>query len=253
MRIRHITAFLMALVLCGVLTGRAAEQGTPPAGSPSEIVQRAREAHGGRAAHAGVLDSIADGKITLFGADGPKVTFDVTIARKGNSQVQRSIKQPATVVKQGTDGTKSWESAAGFFTPTAQGRALFFIESQTVRSIQRLFNHQTEGLTLRNLPGNGKAHLIEAEDRQGRKTSYDIDSTTSVITKLSFNVGQAKDPFSGRLVDVTDEYVFSDYRTVQGVLTPFKVERFSNGNKLEETVFASIRYNAGLKDQDFKR
>ncbi len=66
-------------------------------------------------------------------------------------------------------------------------------------------------------------------------------------------MGQGKDPFSGKVVDITDQYFFSGYRSVQGLLTPFKIERFSNGTKTEEMVFTAVKYNTGLKDQDFHR
>jgi hypothetical protein len=76
---------------------------------------------------------------------------------------------------------------------------------------------------------------------------------TSLVTRLDFVVGQGTDPFSGKVVDITDEYVLSDYRNVQGALTPFKIERFSNGTKTEEMVFIAVKHNMGLKDQDFHR
>src|SRR3990172_3332826 len=138
-------------------------------GPPDRIVQRVLAAHGGRAAEA-AEDSAGEGKLTLFGTDGPKAAFDLRLLRKGTTQVQRVIKQPAAEIRQGSDGTHTWESAGGFFTPAAQGHALHFIESQTVRSVHRLFRHPAEGLTLKDLGTKDKAGVIEAEDRQGRKT-----------------------------------------------------------------------------------
>ncbi len=101
--------------------------------SPSAVVQRAAAAHGNKSPSGDPADWVADGKLTIFTMEGPKSTFDVTVQHKGLLQVQRIIKQAVGQLKQGTDGTRSWESVPGFFTPAAQGRALHFIEGQTVR------------------------------------------------------------------------------------------------------------------------
>lgn len=243
---------LFLLAGLAVLAAGTTSTAQGPPVQAAQVVDRARAAHGGRAA--GETDDwAAEGKVTLFSTEGAKATFDMKLLRKGPAQVQRVIVQPGGDVRQGSDGTRTWESAGGFFTPAAQGHALQFIESQTVRSPKRLFNHQAEGMTLRDLGMKGNASVIEAEDRQGRKTSYFVDSKTSVIDKMEFVTGTARDPFTGNPLTVTDTYVFSDYRMVQGVLTPFKVERYNGRIKTEEMQFSSVRHNAGVKDQEFKR
>src|SRR5262245_5245715 len=178
-----------------ILTRTTPAQG--PSAEPAAAVQRALSAYGRQWAAGELVDSISEGKLLVFTPEGVKATFDVTVFRKGTGLVQRVIKQPAGELKQGTDGTNSWEAIPGFYTPSAQGRALQFIESQTNRSVQRLLNHQKEGLTLRDLGNQDKARLIEAEDRQGRRTTYSLDSDTNLITRLEFVTGQVKDPFSG--------------------------------------------------------
>ena len=252
MRVPHTITTVLTLALLLLVTRTVPAQG-PNAGVAAGLVQRAAATHGNKWTSGELADWVAAGKLTFFTSQGPKATFDVTVQHKGSLQLQRIIKQPGGTLKKGTDGATSWESIPGFFTPAAQGRALQFIESQTTRSMQRLFNHQREGLTLRDQGSTNKAHTIEAEDEHGKKTSYTIDDDTAVVTKLEFVAGQLKDPFSGKPVPDVDTYVFSDYQVVQGVLTAFKIERFNNGNKTEEMQFTSVKYNAGLKDQDFKR
>jgi hypothetical protein len=217
------------------------------------VVGRAAVAHGGRWTSGQIADSVSDGTVTFFTVDGPTVTFNVSMLRKYPTRVQRIVKETVGNLKQGTDGSTSWESVIGFSTPEARGRSLSFLESHTTRSVERLFNYQSEGMTLRDLGARDKSHLVEADDQHGKKSTYFIDNDTNVITQLEFVVGQVKDPFSGATVDDIDRYLFSNYRMVQGVLTPFKVERYNGGVKTEEMQFSSIRYNAGLKDQDFQR
>jgi hypothetical protein len=118
-----------------LLTRTTPAQG--PSAEPAAAVQRALTAYGRQSATDEMPDSISDGKLTFFGPEGAKATFDVTVFRKGTTLVQRVIKQPAGELKQGTDGSNSWEAIPGFYTPAAQGRALQFIESQTSRSVHR--------------------------------------------------------------------------------------------------------------------
>jgi hypothetical protein len=248
--IRFLVFTLAAVSFFGLTTSG---QIRPPLGvEAAATLQRGLAAHGSRLASGEITDSISEGKLTYFNAEGPQATFDVTLTRKGTGHVQRVVKQPSGALRQGTDGTRTWDSFGGWFTAAAQGHALQFLESQTVRSVQTLFNHQAEGLAVRHRGKTNGAGVIEGEDRRGRKTSYFIDDKTSIVTKLEFVTGEAKDPFSGKIVPLTDTYVFSDHRMIQGVLTPFKIERYIGGTKAEEMQFTSVRYNASLKDDLFK-
>ena len=92
----------------------------------------------------------------------------------------------------------------------------------------------------------------QAQDSQGHVTSYAIDNTTSTITQMQFVTGQAPSGVGGGLISQTDTYVFSDFRQMQGVLTPFKIERYSSGMKIEEMDFGAIQYNAGVSATAFK-
>ena len=256
MAIRDIRVIGLAIAALFVVTGATTAQVTLPttaaAAGAAGVVQRALAAHGPKWVTGEIADWVAEGKMTYFNAKGPQAAFDVTVTRKGKSQMQRVVRQPAGEVRVGSDGTRTWDSLGGFFTLKAQGRALQFLESQTARSVQTLFNYQAEGLTLRDLGQSANTRVIEAEDKAGRKTSYFVDDATSVVTRLEFVTGEAKDPFSGRMVPNTDSYVLSEYRTVQAVLTPFRIERYINGIKAEEMQFSSVRYNASVKDDAFK-
>jgi hypothetical protein len=225
-------------------------QGANP-NSAGSIVQKMLAAYGSRWASGEITDWIADGKITYFNTAGEGPTFDVTLAHKGKSQIQRLVKQPGAEVRVGSDGSRSWDSLNGWFVAEAQGQAQRLIESQTIRSIPALLNYQTEGLTLLDAGKSGNVQLIEAEARNGRKTRYSIDDETSRVTKLEFITGQMKDAL-GNVVAATESFVFSDYRQVQGLLTPFKTERYINGIKAEEIQLSSVRYNASVKDDAFQ-
>ena len=253
MKIAKLLTFVAVTVfLLSALARHSRAQGTAQPLNPAELVQRAIAAQGNGWTSGQVKDSTCEGKLTLFGMNGPRISFDTTLSRKGKQQVQRIIKEPAGEIREGSDGNQSWHSVAGRFPAAARGPALRFIESQTVRSIQTFLNYQDEGLILRDLGSKGTARVVEAEDKSGRRTSYFLDNTSSIVTRLEFVTGQAQDPFSKRNIPTIESYQFSDFRIIQGLLTPFKIERFFNGIKTEETVCTSVRYNVSVDDKVFR-
>ena len=60
------------------------------------------------------------------------------------------------------------------------------------------------------------------------------------------------DPFSRRTIPNLETYFFSDFRVVQGFLTPFKIERYFNAIKTEEMQFTTVRYNTSVDDNAFR-
>jgi hypothetical protein len=225
-----------------VLAVASDSAGTQAPGSAVAAVARALANYGPGLVSGAIQDWIGEGTVTLFGLSGPKGTFPLTVLRKGNGQIQRIINQGTSIQKQGSDGTAAWDSVDGFRT-VAQGRTQLFLEGQTTRSILALLNYQGLGLTLNDLGSNGQSQAIEASDGGGRKTKYTVDLTAAVITEVEFSIPAPV---------MTDKSVFSDYRRVQGILTPFKTVRFVDGIKVEEMQFTSVRYNASVKDSDFK-
>jgi hypothetical protein len=130
-----------------------------------------------------------------------------------------------------------------------------FIESQTTRSLTALFDSRRHGFAVRDLGIKQDARLVEVEveekDKSGRKTRYFIDRETLRVTRVEWITGEVTTLF-GELVPTTAAYVLSDFRNVQGIPTPFQIERYVNGTKIEETRFSTVRYNASPKDDVFQ-
>ena len=133
-----------------------------------------------------------------------------------------------------------------------EGTPLRFVESQTVRSVESLLDHQNRGLTLTDKGRQGAARVVEAQGAGERRTDYHIDDETSMVTRLEFVTGERTDAF-GNTLPSTEAYVFSDFRSVRGRATPFKVERWVNGVKYEEMVFTAVTYNTDVADSTFQR
>jgi hypothetical protein len=74
-----------------------------------------------------------------------------------------------------------------------------------------------------------------------------LDSTTHLPIKKSFSW---RDPTDRQRN--TEEEVYDAYREVQGVMTPFSVTRFYNGDISNQRFVNSVTYNQGVEDSKFE-
>jgi hypothetical protein len=222
-----------------------------------QALSRALSAAGGRSAVNAVADSVSTGTLTRFDASGNATSSPVTLTRKGDGKVQRVVKHQGQDMKLGSDGVDTWDTWDGFSVKVG-GPSLAFLESQTVRSAKNLWDAEARGLAVRDAGVRKKAgreefRVVEVEDRDGRKTSYFIDGATSRIIRVEFVTAESRSPFGGAILRDTEAYQYSDFRTVRGVQTPFTIERFLNGRKVEEMRFTTVQHNVSVKDSTFTR
>lgn len=83
-------------------------------------------------------------------------------------------------------------------------------------------------------------------DSKNHSVTLCIDSKTHLPVKKTFSW---RDP-TDQQRNIEDE-VFDNYRPVQGVMTPFSVTRFYNGDMANQRFLNSVVYNKGLSDSMF--
>jgi hypothetical protein len=170
--------------------------------------------------------------------------------RKGDRLLQTSIRSQGAEQRLGTNGMRTWDTFGGVVT-AARGPALEFLETHTVRALPNLLEYQSRGSRLRDKGKRGRDRVLTVEERNGRTTTYVIDGQNALVTQLELVSGQAPD-MHGHAVSMVQTYLFSDFRLVPGgVPTAFKIEHFTNGNKVEELLFTSVRYNTRVSDNVF--
>lgn len=225
-----------------------------PQDTPAAAVRRSGDAHGAQW-KSGHVNSVAEGTLERWaiGKKGEPVvteTVAVTLSQQGTEKMQRVLTDAkGLITRQGTDGVRSWNTQPGPFGSAAPSPELQqFIESQTTRSIQAFVS--ANNLSLSDLGSSSKGRGIETTDSQNKKTTYFINPKTDVIERIEFSVGQMKDIF-GKTVPLNESYVLSDFRSIQGLLTPFKIERFRGMVKLEEMRFTTVSFPANIPDSVF--
>ena len=225
----------------------------------SQAIDQAVQAHGNRWLGGTLSDLVGRGRISVTGDENSPMEF--TLFRKGKNKVQRTIITPSgRILRCGSNGNRSWHSS-GPFSGEAVGNAAHFVESQTDRSIANLFDNIPRGQIVRELvgqerrkhvPENASARAMEVHGQAGKKTIYYIDNESFLITRLEFDTGTKYTMmFNDEAQPVYASYVFSDYRNVNGVMTPFKIESYLGLVKIEEMNFDSVEYDTGITDDAF--
>ena len=74
-----------------------------------------------------------------------------------------------------------------------------------------------------------------------------IDSTTHLPIKKSFTWRDPTDKERN-----VEEEIYDAYRLVQGIMTPFSITRFYNGDMSNQRFLTSVTYNQGLNDSLFQ-
>jgi hypothetical protein len=240
-------------MLC-ICSGICALGGTLAAQTASQIVDQARLAYG--SGFGSISDWTGQGQVWMTGSE--KQPLDFTMVAKGRTMVQRTVKLPVISLRYGTDGKRSWQSS-GILNGAAIGRVAWFIESLTSRSVASLFDNAAKGMQLQVLApsasgkdGESSDAMVEADDDKGVATRYYFDKSTSLVNRIEFDTGTFQTPlFSKEKVPVAYAFLLSDYRAVNGIMTPFKIEVYLGAVKIEEMRFSSVQYNTGIADSQF--
>ena len=90
------------------------------------------------------------------------------------------------------------------------------------------------------------AEQVTILNAQNQGVTIYIDATTHLPLKKSFSW---RDP-TDRERNVEAE-VYDNYRPVQGIMTPFSITRFYNGDMASQRFLTSVSYNQGLDDGKF--
>jgi hypothetical protein len=91
-----------------------------------------------------------------------------------------------------------------------------------------------------------EAEQVTVMNSNNQSVTLYIDTNTHLPVKKTFSW---RDP-TDQQRNIEDE-VYDNYRPVQGVMTPFSVTRFYNGDMSSQRFLNSVSYNKGLSDSMF--
>jgi hypothetical protein len=90
------------------------------------------------------------------------------------------------------------------------------------------------------------AEQVSILNSRNQGVTIDIDANSHLPLKKSFSWRDPTDQERN-----TEDEVYDNYRPVQGIMTPFSVTRFYNGDMSNQRFLTSVTYNQGLSDAKF--
>lgn len=238
-----------------------------------EVIQRSIQALGG-AAYLGVKDMTRTGRYTTFEHNGEsrgtvRITDMVKLPDKErieyNFKMYYGVDVPIPLIFvdipypmskskssfEVRNGDSGWILGSGGVIPL-EADALAKVRLQRKKDINLLFRARlNEPEMVLRYTGQDVVDLkfvdwVEASDADRFVTRIAIDHSTHLPVRaiFLFRDSETGDP-------VEDHDYFSNYRPIQGVMTPMQIAHEHNGYQVSQMFFEEVKYNTGLDDSLF--
>jgi hypothetical protein len=254
--------FLLSALLLVALAWGQVNSSAPPPSAPSipvdqENVRKAKtlldqmlQALGGNA-YLNIEDVSQEGRTYSFHlgiSEGVGVVFWRFYKFPDKDRVELTKKRDVVYVYRGDKG----------FEITYKGTRSD--EPKAVADYLRRREYSLDWVIRKWLPQPGIALFYEGHTVAAQKDTEQVTIMTSSNQSVTLYIDTSthlpvKKTYSWR--DLTDKQrniedeVFDNYRPVQGVMTPFSVTRFYNGDMSSQRFLSSVNYNKGLSDSLF--
>ena len=207
-----------------------------------DLLRQAQAALGGKA-FVEQKTQIAKGSATLTPPGAPQpIAIPTLVSYRRYPDAERTEMTTAMgSMVRAYDGTSGWMQA-GPQTVDATGQ----MKDRQLYGFDTLRRAGQPGYTARSLPDepvNGKpAHVVDLADAEGHTTRFYLDAATSQVVKLAFESGGQK-----------LEALLSDYRDVNGVKVPFKLDTLQDGAPIMKIELSEVQINPTIDAALFKK
>jgi hypothetical protein len=257
---RHYTLALVYLSTTSLVFAQSPTVGSAPKDPQAlAIAQKSLLAMSGTMS---ILDSQATGALTLYVPDGP-VSMPITYKTKGTNHIRVELQQSAgTAIRIVNNGQGILQKPDGSIVDLLMNNTLaervthIPVLSLLAENLDPAVKVQSKGSSTVNNsvtndvglsfipnPASPDASAFEKMTKQ----VFHLDQSTGLVLKLDYQNCAENDPNACQKV----ETVFSDYRTVQGVLVPFLQSTSTDGKPYSQLVLSSVSFNVGLPDSLF--
>jgi clan AA aspartic protease (TIGR02281 family) len=233
------------LVLCLVLPTACPAS----AERASDVIEKAIRAHGGREALTEIEDSgVRTGTLYTYGATKNEARF-IMFSRGERTRVD--LDMAGIMVTAVFDGDGGWMRS--------QGQVVSLSERQR-KEQERLRTHDLAKLAEYDSEGYKTAYLgrsdhegrtlegVAITDPNGTTTQFYLDPETWLVARIAYEDVNLDTQEWAR-----HEARLSDYRSVGGVPTPFRLEAYVNGEVIQAMQFAMVDISAPVPEDIFAR
>jgi hypothetical protein len=250
--IRDLVALISLTVGC-LLVGApiAAPQDTAilmpeqSAAKARQLIQQAIDALGGNA-YLNMRDITCSGRAGQFGHSGELNGFETFVNYAEPPNMERTENLPKRNIIEVYNGDKGWTMDRGGVSEASITDIARFQEDVR-RDTYNIFRNRIHedgmivrygGLDIVNLHEVDWVELVDADDRTIR---FAIERMAHLPIE---KVVRTRDPKTGTITEEIELY--SNYHPINGIQTPFQIERNRNAMKTYQVFFDKCDYNTGL-------
>jgi predicted Zn-dependent peptidase len=209
-------------------------------------------AHGGLDRLRRVKDSTLEADMTLMGEQG-EVTGKITQVRKDPERFHFTTDFVRFTTTQVLNGNQAWSKGG------ARGDSIVDEDSLATGALRAGFHSDLIHTLLaaadpgakvayrgREIIGASEGDVLEVITASGKRHVLFLDFETHRVLAVEQNER------SGPRVESVRR-VYSDWRTVEGIVWPFREERLLNGEPTVRLAYRRVDFNSGVKDDIFQR
>jgi hypothetical protein len=248
---------LITVVLCfSALFSSFAQQGAAVPVQASAVLQKAVVVMGNLPA-----DSTASGSITMIdGSSDNSGTIDITT--RGTDQTSELITvsngvSKATYSRGSASDTQHLSTKSHFSLELAATTQSAVFVLPLLTNVLSSSDFSVEYIDLEDINGRDSHHIRVKNTYASQPdltylsefTTRDIwiDATTYLPIKMSYESRDGGGAAPRTSIDV----LYSDYKSVNGVLYPFTIEKYRNGTRWTVVSISKVLFNSGLADSSF--
>lgn len=241
------TLFVVAALLLPATTLTAQDVQTQDTTAQADaIMLKLIDALGGREAHLKLKNRVVTGKMAIVDA-GMEMTIKSTEAAPASSHLLMEMKAMGLSQEQGTHGKHAWSKDMMMGARLLEGQEL---EDQLAESRFNAVLHWKELYPKRSYKGiveykGKKCHQLDMELKSGTKSTWYLDAETHL------QYGLKRKMKSAQLGEISFEMNFKDYKEVDGIKIPFRMELNQAGQKMVLTN-DEVKHNVELSENAFE-
>jgi hypothetical protein len=240
MSTKAIVAYLFMLVTSSIVLQSCEHQPLPNKGS---ITEKIIEAYGGRDRLARVVSIAAEGRITaLIRAD--EGSYRRVLRRDGKLFVD--ISYTRSTERRILNGLKGYRGAGRQLEEVFGPRYLAMVYQYDELDLPYGFldNSFTVSELRMDILKGDNVHVLRCTDRTGHEMEVFVNAENYRIVKCigTFNMGSQSTSLSSE---------YSDFRTIDGVLFPFRIVNYAGGSRIAEIAITRYLVNPTIAESLF--
>ncbi|MEE8587502.1 MAG: hypothetical protein V3T83_21910 [Acidobacteriota bacterium] len=251
---RPVRASKLAAAVIGALSAGIIPlpaQGPPSDPQAARLMRQALEAHGGQGAVSSLGDTVSQGRMRIVRGQGFEES-GLLIQQGGFDRLRTVLDGPgerrreyvrdgrfAWWVEDGRKRPQTEEHSVNQVVPYNPASGMLAAFSRGRTALQGLGEEQQGGRRLLHRIG---VLLLDSQERrqQGRALDRAYEILIDAQTMLAAELLVASRDWDRDQPEMWERYVYSDYREVEGVLAPFRIEMHRFGRLWAETLLDSI-------------